>query len=256
MFAGSSVQALHRRAAVHQHEQNREQDYFADGMAEEVIVALSRCSSLFVIARNSSFTYRGKAVDVRQVGRELGVRYVLEGSVRRSGNVFASPDSSSMRPRARRSGPTALTATAAMSSTSRTALLKVWRVRSSRHCISRRSRDRSRSQSPAWTLTTSTPSRLAARCTGSPRRVAEAIRCPGAGRRNRCLVRTRHGPCSLLLCRARIPGLGHGLRRGGSGGDAPGEPGDRARPAKCRRCGCPRSGSASWEAISCARACT
>jgi len=63
-----------------------EQDYFADGMAEEVIVALSRCSSLFVIARNSSFTYRGKAVDVRQVGRELGVRYVLEGSVRRSGN--------------------------------------------------------------------------------------------------------------------------------------------------------------------------
>ena len=63
-----------------------EQDYFADGMAEEVIVALSRCSSLFVIARNSSFTYRGKAVDVRQVGRELGVRYVLEGSVRRGGN--------------------------------------------------------------------------------------------------------------------------------------------------------------------------
>jgi TolB-like protein len=63
-----------------------EQDYFADGIAEEVIVALSRCASLFVIARNSSFTYKGKAVDVRQVGRELGVRYVLEGSVRRGGN--------------------------------------------------------------------------------------------------------------------------------------------------------------------------
>ncbi|SRR5579871_2521871 len=63
-----------------------EQDYFADGMAEEIITALSRCSSLFVIARNSSFTYKGKAVDVRQVGRELGVRYVLEGSVRREGN--------------------------------------------------------------------------------------------------------------------------------------------------------------------------
>jgi TolB-like protein/tetratricopeptide (TPR) repeat protein len=63
-----------------------EEDYFADGMAEEIITALSRCAWLFVIARNSSFTYKGKAVDVRQVGRELGVRYVLEGSVRRAGN--------------------------------------------------------------------------------------------------------------------------------------------------------------------------
>jgi TolB-like protein/Flp pilus assembly protein TadD len=63
-----------------------EQEYFADGMAEEIITALSRCSSLFVIARNSSFTYKGKPVDVRQVGRELGVRYVLEGSVRREGD--------------------------------------------------------------------------------------------------------------------------------------------------------------------------
>jgi TolB-like protein len=62
------------------------QDYFADGMAEEIITALSRCGWLFVIARNSSFTYKGKAVDVRQIGRELGVRYVLEGSVRRAGN--------------------------------------------------------------------------------------------------------------------------------------------------------------------------
>jgi TolB-like protein/Flp pilus assembly protein TadD len=64
---------------------DREQDYFAEGMAEEIITALSRCSWLFVIARNSSFTYKGKAVDVRQVGRELGVQYVLEGSVRRGG---------------------------------------------------------------------------------------------------------------------------------------------------------------------------
>lgn len=63
-----------------------EHDYFADGMAEEIITALSRCGSLFVIARNSSFTYKGRAVDVRQVGRELGVRYVLEGSVRRGGD--------------------------------------------------------------------------------------------------------------------------------------------------------------------------
>ncbi len=61
------------------------QDYFADGMADEVITALSRCSGLLVIARNSSFTYKGRAVDVREVGRELGVGYVLEGSVRRSG---------------------------------------------------------------------------------------------------------------------------------------------------------------------------
>jgi TolB-like protein/tetratricopeptide (TPR) repeat protein len=63
-----------------------EEDYFAEGMAEEIITALSRCAWLFVIARNSSFTYKGKAVDVRQVGRELGVRYVLEGSVRRAGS--------------------------------------------------------------------------------------------------------------------------------------------------------------------------
>jgi len=61
-----------------------EQAYFADGVTEEIITALSRISGLFVIARNSSFTYRGKAVDVRQVGQELGVGYVLEGSVRRS----------------------------------------------------------------------------------------------------------------------------------------------------------------------------
>ena len=63
-----------------------EQEYFADGMVEEIITALSRFKSLFVIARNSSFTFKGKAVDVKQVGRELGVRYVLEGSVRKGGN--------------------------------------------------------------------------------------------------------------------------------------------------------------------------
>jgi TolB-like protein len=63
-----------------------EQEYFADGVVEEIITALSRFSSLFVIARNSSFTYKGRAVDVKQVGRELGVRYVLEGSIRKSAN--------------------------------------------------------------------------------------------------------------------------------------------------------------------------
>jgi adenylate cyclase len=63
-----------------------EQDYFVDGMVEEIITALSRIHWLFVIARNSSFTYKGQAVDVKRVGRELGVRYVLEGSVRKGGN--------------------------------------------------------------------------------------------------------------------------------------------------------------------------
>src|SRR5450759_3613134 len=63
-----------------------EQEYFADGIVEDIITALSRVKWFFVIARNSSFTYKGRAVDVRQVGRELGVRYVLEGSIRKSGN--------------------------------------------------------------------------------------------------------------------------------------------------------------------------
>jgi TolB-like protein len=62
-----------------------EQEYFADGVVEEIITALSRITWLFVIARNSSFTYKGQVVDVKQVGRELGVRYVLEGAVRKAG---------------------------------------------------------------------------------------------------------------------------------------------------------------------------
>jgi TolB-like protein/class 3 adenylate cyclase/tetratricopeptide (TPR) repeat protein len=65
---------------------DRDQDYFADGIVEEIITALSRMRWLFVIARNSSFAYKGRAVDVKQIGRELGVRYILEGSVRKSGN--------------------------------------------------------------------------------------------------------------------------------------------------------------------------
>jgi TolB-like protein/class 3 adenylate cyclase len=63
-----------------------EQEYFADGMVEEIITALSRIRWLFVIARNSTFTYKGQSIDVKEVGRELGVRYVLEGSVRKGGN--------------------------------------------------------------------------------------------------------------------------------------------------------------------------
>ncbi len=62
-----------------------DQEYFADGIVEEIITALSRFRHLFVIARNSSFIYKGRAVDVKQIGRELGVRYVLEGSVRKAG---------------------------------------------------------------------------------------------------------------------------------------------------------------------------
>ena len=62
-----------------------EQDYFADGMVEDITTGLSRIKWLFVIARNSSFVYKGKAVDVRQAGRELGVRYLLEGGVRKAG---------------------------------------------------------------------------------------------------------------------------------------------------------------------------
>jgi adenylate cyclase len=63
-----------------------EQEYFADGMVEEIITALSRIRWLFVAARNSSFAYKGQNVDVKRIGSELGARYVLEGSVRRSGN--------------------------------------------------------------------------------------------------------------------------------------------------------------------------
>jgi TolB-like protein len=65
---------------------DKEQEYFADGMTEDIITALSRFEQLFVIARNSSFVYKGRAIDIKQVGRELGVRYVLEGSVRKAGN--------------------------------------------------------------------------------------------------------------------------------------------------------------------------
>ena len=62
------------------------EDYFADGITEDITTELSRFSELFVIARNSSFQYKGKSVDVRQIGRELGIRYVLEGSIRRAGD--------------------------------------------------------------------------------------------------------------------------------------------------------------------------
>ena len=67
-----------------------EQEYFTDGITEDIITELSRFRSLFVIARNSSFSYKGKSPDIRQVGRELGVRYVLEGSIRKVGESNSS----------------------------------------------------------------------------------------------------------------------------------------------------------------------
>jgi TolB-like protein len=87
-----------------------DQDYFADGVVEDIIGALSRMRWLFVIARNSSFTYEGRAVDVKQVGRELGVRYVLEGSVRKAGNRVRVTGSSLIQRRARICGPSVLIA--------------------------------------------------------------------------------------------------------------------------------------------------
>ncbi|MGD5682426.1 hypothetical protein QUT02_22480, partial [Xanthomonas citri pv. citri] len=65
---------------------DREQDYFSDGISEDIITALSKLRWFFVVARNSSFVYKGRAVHIHEVARELGVRYVLEGSVRRSGD--------------------------------------------------------------------------------------------------------------------------------------------------------------------------
>ena len=98
-----------------------EQDYFADGIVEDIITALSRIRWLFVIARNSSFTYKGRAVDIKQVGRELGVRYVLEGSVRKAGEPGAHHRPAHRRRRpARISGPTASTARSTTSSICRT----------------------------------------------------------------------------------------------------------------------------------------
>src|SRR6516162_7480495 len=79
-------QAVDSGAALCQHERRPRAGVFADGMVEEITTAISRLPWLFVIARNSSFTYKGKAVDVKQVARELGVGYVLEGGVRKAGN--------------------------------------------------------------------------------------------------------------------------------------------------------------------------
>ena len=80
-----SPRAIDRGASVQQSQRRSEQEYFADGIAEDIITALSKISNLLVISRNSTFAYKGRAVDVHTIGRELNVRYVLEGSVRKAG---------------------------------------------------------------------------------------------------------------------------------------------------------------------------
>jgi TolB-like protein/DNA-binding winged helix-turn-helix (wHTH) protein len=97
-----------------------EQEFFADGIAEDIITALSRYPSLFVIARNSSFTYKGHAIDVKQIGRELGVRYALEGSVRKAGNRIRVTAQLVEAENGFTSGPSATTATSPISSHCRT----------------------------------------------------------------------------------------------------------------------------------------
>ena len=87
------------------------QDYFADGITENLTTDLSRIPNSFVIARNTAFTYKGKNVDAKEIGKELGVRYVLEGSVQRDGTVSASTRSSSTPNPARIFGPTVSTRT-------------------------------------------------------------------------------------------------------------------------------------------------
>ena len=84
-WAGRTAAPLHCRAAVREHRDSAEQGYFVDGVTESLTTDLSRMSGAFVIARNTAFAYKGKPADARQIGRGLGVRYVLEGSVQRSG---------------------------------------------------------------------------------------------------------------------------------------------------------------------------
>ena len=86
----ASRASLDRRAAVHEPRDDPAQDYFADGVTENLTTELSHIRDSFVIARNTAFTYKGKAVDAKEIGRELGVRYVLEGTVHRDGNRCAS----------------------------------------------------------------------------------------------------------------------------------------------------------------------
>ena len=109
-----------------------QQEYFADGITDEIITQLSNFSELFVIARNSSFQYKNRPMDVREIGRELGVRYLLQGGIRRSSDRFASVPISSTPHRAHTAGPGAMTGNSRTSSCFRTKLsapsCRFWRL--------------------------------------------------------------------------------------------------------------------------------
>ena len=106
-----------------------EQEHFVDGVTESLTTDLSRIRGSFVIGRNSAFTYKGKHVDLKQIGRELNVRYVLEGSVQRAETACASMCSSSTPKRATISGPSGSTSRSPISSTCRTKSSPGWRAR-------------------------------------------------------------------------------------------------------------------------------
>ena len=106
-----------------------EQDHFVDGVTESLTTDLSRIRGSFVIGRNTAFTYRGKAVDLKQIGRELNVGYVLEGSVQRGPAACVSTSSSSTQKPAIISGPSGSIRRSLISSTCRTKLSRAWRAR-------------------------------------------------------------------------------------------------------------------------------
>jgi len=150
-----------------------EQEYFADGMVEEIITALSRVRAFFVIARNSSFAYGGTSVDLKQVGRELGVRHVLEGSLRRAGSsVRITGQLISPLPSREPASATALAAASSTSSTSST---------SSRQRDVPAARAEWPTTSPAWTSSSSTSSAISP--SPSLAGSSQALR-PGLGHRH------------------------------------------------------------------------
>jgi DNA-binding winged helix-turn-helix (wHTH) protein len=125
-----------------------EQEYFSDGISEDIITALSKLRWFFVIARNSSFVYKGKSVHMKQIAEELGVGYVVEGSVRKGGE---SPSSSTTSPPAVTSGPNATTAVLPTCSQCRTRSLRRSSPRSSRSSTPRKIFARGASRPTAWT---------------------------------------------------------------------------------------------------------
>lgn len=159
------------------------QEYFSDGMVEDIISGLSRVKWLFVIARNSSFTYKGKAVDVKQVGRELGVRYVLEGSLRKSADRLRITAQLIELRRARMCGLSAMIARPTTFSRCRTKLHCPSWARSSRACVAPRSSVSSASGLTAWMPMISS-------CRLSPTSTPECRSAPKE-RSRRCNARSR-----------------------------------------------------------------